>query len=128
MVIYANATVLGGKTVIGHDAVIGSSVWLTSSVPPHTTVTMEKPRLQMRGGGERGRPDLANLKSNVRSPLPPGDGDGEGELGGKEGSGNGARTSYPYPPYQNSSDPFCLPYPPYQNSSDPFCLLTRFAF
>ena len=49
VVIYANATVLGGKTVIGHDAVIGSSVWVTNSVPPHTTVTMEKPRLQMRG-------------------------------------------------------------------------------
>ena len=29
VVIYANATILGGKTVIGHDSVIGSSVWLT---------------------------------------------------------------------------------------------------
>ena len=48
VVIYANATVLGGKTVIGHDAVIGSSVWITSSVSPHTTVTMEKPRLNVR--------------------------------------------------------------------------------
>ena len=48
MVIYANATVLGGKTVVGHHAVIGSSVWLTSSVPPHTTVTLEKPRLNVR--------------------------------------------------------------------------------
>lgn len=49
VVIYANATVLGGKTVIGHDSVIGSSVWITNSVPPHTTVAMEKPRLHMRG-------------------------------------------------------------------------------
>ena len=47
VVIYANATVLGGKTVIGHDAVIGSSVWLTYSVEPYTTVILEKPRLQM---------------------------------------------------------------------------------
>jgi len=49
VVIYANATVLGGNTTIGHDAVIGSSVWITGSVPPHNTVTLEKPRLHMRG-------------------------------------------------------------------------------
>ena len=48
VVIYANATVLGGKTVVGHDSVIGSSVWLTRSVKPHTTVVMEKPKLRMR--------------------------------------------------------------------------------
>jgi serine O-acetyltransferase len=48
VVIYANATVLGGRTVVGHDSVIGSSVWLTSSVAPHTTVVLEKPRLRMR--------------------------------------------------------------------------------
>ncbi len=48
VVIYANATVLGGETVIGHDAVIGSSVWLTHSVTPHTTVTMERPTLRIR--------------------------------------------------------------------------------
>ena len=48
VVIYANATVLGGKTVIGHDAVVGSSVWLTCSIEPHTTVLLEKPRLRLR--------------------------------------------------------------------------------
>lgn len=48
VVIYANATVLGGKTVVGHDSVIGSSVWLTHGVDPHTTVVLEKPRLRMR--------------------------------------------------------------------------------
>jgi serine O-acetyltransferase len=48
VVIYASATVLGGDTVIGNDSVIGSSVWLTHSVEPFTTVTMEKPRLRMR--------------------------------------------------------------------------------
>ncbi|MFN0019314.1 MAG: serine O-acetyltransferase EpsC [Pirellulaceae bacterium] len=48
VVIYANATVLGGKTVVGHHSVIGSSVWLTSSVEPHTTVIMEKPKLRIR--------------------------------------------------------------------------------
>ncbi len=48
VVIYANATILGGQTVIGHDSVIGSSVWLTRSVKPNTTVVLEKPRLRMR--------------------------------------------------------------------------------
>jgi serine O-acetyltransferase len=50
VVIYANATVLGGKTVVGHDSVIGSSVWLTKSVAPRTTVTIESPRLRIREG------------------------------------------------------------------------------
>jgi len=48
VVIYANATVLGGETVVGHDSVIGSSVWVTKSVAPHTTVTLEKPNLRVR--------------------------------------------------------------------------------
>ena len=48
VVIYANATVLGGETVIGHDSVIGSSVWLTRSLEPHTTVVLEKPKLKIR--------------------------------------------------------------------------------
>lgn len=50
VIIYANATILGGKTTIGHDSVIGSSVWITSTVEPHTTVVLEKPRLKIRGG------------------------------------------------------------------------------
>jgi serine O-acetyltransferase len=48
VVIYANATVLGGATTIGHDSIIGSSVWLTRSVDPYTTVLIEKPSLRMR--------------------------------------------------------------------------------
>jgi serine O-acetyltransferase len=49
VVIYANATILGGNTVIGHDSVIGSSTWLTKSVEPGTTVVMETPKLRIRG-------------------------------------------------------------------------------
>ncbi len=49
VVVYANATILGGDTVVGHHAVIGSSVWLTQSVAPHTTVLLEKPSLRMKG-------------------------------------------------------------------------------
>ena len=48
VVIYANATVLGGDTVIGHDAVIGSSVWVTQSIEPNTTVILKKPELRIR--------------------------------------------------------------------------------
>ncbi len=36
--IYANATILGGETVIGENSVIGGNSWLTSSVPPNSTV------------------------------------------------------------------------------------------
>ncbi|MDC6363393.1 MULTISPECIES: serine O-acetyltransferase EpsC [Flavobacteriaceae] len=36
--IYANATILGGNTVIGENSVIGGNAWLTSSVPPNSTV------------------------------------------------------------------------------------------
>lgn len=49
VVIYANATILGGQTVIGERAVIGSNVWLTESVPPDTTVVLEKPKLRLKG-------------------------------------------------------------------------------
>jgi len=51
VVIYANATILGGQTVIGHHAVVGSNVWLTESVAPNTVVTMEKPSLRFKESG-----------------------------------------------------------------------------
>ena len=38
VVIYANATILGGKTVIGKGAEIGGNTWITSSVPPGAKV------------------------------------------------------------------------------------------
>jgi serine O-acetyltransferase len=34
VIIYANATILGGKTVIGKGAVIGGNMWITKSVAP----------------------------------------------------------------------------------------------
>lgn len=58
VVIYANATVLGGRTRIGHDSVIGSSVWLTRSVEPRTTVVLEAPRLKIRAEAEATNADL----------------------------------------------------------------------
>jgi serine O-acetyltransferase len=50
VVIYANATILGGNTTVGHHSVIGSSVWVTTSVAPHTTVVLEKPKVRIRNG------------------------------------------------------------------------------
>ena len=38
VVIYANATILGGGTRIGEGSVIGGNAWLTHSVPPYSQV------------------------------------------------------------------------------------------
>lgn len=38
VIVYANATILGGNTVIGDGSIIGGNVWLTHSVPPRSIV------------------------------------------------------------------------------------------
>jgi len=38
VIVYSNATILGGKTTIGHDSIIGGNVWLTESVAPYSVV------------------------------------------------------------------------------------------
>lgn len=38
VVIYAGATILGGRTVIGKDSIIGGNVWLTKSVLPNSQI------------------------------------------------------------------------------------------
>ena len=43
VVIYANATILGGETTIGHDSEIGGNVWLKDSVPPYSRVYNKPP-------------------------------------------------------------------------------------
>jgi serine O-acetyltransferase len=43
VVIYAGATILGGETTIGAHSVIGGNVWLTHSVPAHSTVYNAQP-------------------------------------------------------------------------------------
>jgi serine O-acetyltransferase len=48
VIIYAGATILGGDTVIGKGAVINGNVFVTTSVPPHTIVGMEPPKLTYR--------------------------------------------------------------------------------
>ena len=58
VVIYAGATILGGETVIGRGSVIGGSVWLTTSVPPYTRVTLARDQLRFE---ERARPPVSAL-------------------------------------------------------------------
>ena len=41
VVIYANATILGGNTVIGKGSEIGANVWLVRSVPPNSKIRNE---------------------------------------------------------------------------------------
>ena len=57
VVIYANASILGGETVIGARCLIGSNVWITESVPADTRVVMEKPRLRVRAKNADGTVD-----------------------------------------------------------------------
>jgi serine O-acetyltransferase len=42
VIIYANATILGGDTVIGRGSVIGGNVWLTHSVAPGSRLFYEE--------------------------------------------------------------------------------------
>lgn len=38
VVIYSNATILGGETVIGKGSIVGGNVWLIESIPPFSRV------------------------------------------------------------------------------------------
>lgn len=38
VVVYANATILGGNTVIGDHCTVGGNVWLLESLPPYSTI------------------------------------------------------------------------------------------
>lgn len=49
VVIYANATILGGETVIGRGAVVGGNSWVTASVAPGA-------RVSGRAGRDRSKP------------------------------------------------------------------------
>lgn len=51
VVIYANATILGGNTVVGEGSVIGGNVWLTNSVPARSVVQFSS-RVEQRGGDD----------------------------------------------------------------------------
>ncbi len=53
VVIYANATILGGNTIIGDGSIVGGNVWLTSSVPPRSVVQFSS-RIEQRSSDDDG--------------------------------------------------------------------------
>lgn len=48
VVIYANATILGGKVVIGRGATVGGSCWITRSIDPGTRIQIGAQQLRSR--------------------------------------------------------------------------------
>lgn len=59
VIIYANATILGGKTIIGARSIVGGNVWLTESVGPDTKVLLKQPELIYIGKKKRGHETTA---------------------------------------------------------------------
>lgn len=53
VVIYANATILGGTTIVGDGSIIGGNVWLTASVPPRSVVQFSS-RVEQRAPEDDG--------------------------------------------------------------------------
>lgn len=51
VVVYANATILGGTTVVGRGSIIAGNAWLTQSVPPQSVVT-RRSEVRARQGDE----------------------------------------------------------------------------
>ncbi len=58
VVIYANATILGGETVIGRGSIIGGNVWLTEGVPPYSVVYHRSEVHVRQGRAEFETPDF----------------------------------------------------------------------
>jgi serine O-acetyltransferase len=48
VVVYANATILGGQTVIGKGVTVGGNTFVTSSVNANSLVSMKQPELHTR--------------------------------------------------------------------------------
>jgi len=59
--IYAGATIMGGDTVIGEHSTIGASVFLTTSVPPHSLVIQEEANVKVMSKRERGSNPAADF-------------------------------------------------------------------
>jgi serine O-acetyltransferase len=60
VIIYSNATILGGHTVIGKGSVIGGNTWITKSVPPNSQVFIRsgengetQQEAQKKGGAQK---------------------------------------------------------------------------
>jgi serine O-acetyltransferase len=53
VIIYSNATILGGETIIGARSIIGGNVWITESVLPDTKVLLKRPELLYIGNNDK---------------------------------------------------------------------------
>jgi serine O-acetyltransferase len=60
VVVYANATILGGDTVVGRGSIIAGNAWLTQSVPPQSLVSR---RTEVRPRGSNS--DLGELEFHI---------------------------------------------------------------
>lgn len=65
VVVYANATILGGRTVLGEGAVVGSNVWLTKSVEPYAVVVLDNPQFKVKGGTAPARGEQESLMYHI---------------------------------------------------------------
>ncbi|MCJ7594726.1 MAG: serine acetyltransferase, partial [Desulfobacterales bacterium] len=62
VIIYSNATILGGEPVIGARSIIGGNVWLTESVPPDTKVLLKRPELVYIGNHKNSDPEMGRVR------------------------------------------------------------------
>lgn len=62
VVIYAGATILGGKTIIEDAAVIGGNVWIITSIPSDTQVTIIPPKLRYKNINNHKKHAVQNKK------------------------------------------------------------------
>jgi serine O-acetyltransferase len=60
VVVYANATILGGDTVVGRGSIIAGNAWLTQSVPPRSVVS-RRTEVRQRGSDS----DLGELEFHI---------------------------------------------------------------
>ncbi|MFC1824354.1 serine O-acetyltransferase EpsC [Thermodesulfobacteriota bacterium] len=64
VIIYSNATILGGETTIGARSVIGGNVWITESVPPDTKVLLKPPELKVIGNNAQPSANFISGRKN----------------------------------------------------------------
>ena len=65
VVVYANATILGGDTIIGHGTTIGGNVFVMESVPPDSVVTMTHPDQHIQNRSRSQNPTYANIGDGI---------------------------------------------------------------
>ena len=68
VIIYSNATILGGNTVIGARTVIGGNVWITKSVPADTKVILKQPELLYTNNNNAKRTEN-ELKTKMKTAI-----------------------------------------------------------